>query len=261
METQPAASAILLRSQTNGPPQILITERSQYMRFASGAYVFPGGRVDPADHATAQDPQLARGTAGLSAEDAAARIAAVRETLEEAGLLLTVGPRPDATQQQNARKLLAEGPDSAEACTFAALLAGLAHHVDASLLHPFGQWEPALEAKVTRRFRARFYLVDVSSYDTSHLAADGHEAVALHWYTAAELLDHHLNALVFPTRCILTRIAQYADIAAIMASAARYGDALIRPIISLRDGEPWVSVPENEDYPPISAPLASFRCT
>ncbi|WP_439534912.1 NUDIX domain-containing protein, partial [Polymorphobacter sp.] len=261
METQPAASAILLRAAPSGPPELLITERSQHMRFAAGAWVFPGGRVDPADHATAQDPRLASHAGGLDPIDAAARIAALRETFEETGLLLTTGPRPAATAQANARNALSQGPDRAEACTFAALLAGLDHHADLSILHPFAQWEPAIEARVTRRFRARFYLVDVTGHDTTALTADGQEATALHWITAADLLAGHIEALVFPTRCLAARIAQYPDIEALLASAARHGDALIQPRFSQRDGETWVSIPDGMDYPHVEAPLATLRCT
>lgn len=68
----PAATLVLMR-QGQGAPELLMVRRHAAMAFAAGAWVFPGGRVDPADHVSS-DPL-----------DAAAR-AAVRETREEVGL-------------------------------------------------------------------------------------------------------------------------------------------------------------------------------
>ena len=257
----PAASAILLRQQPGGPPLLLMVGRSNAMRFSAGALVFPGGRVDPADLATAQNPHLARHFHGLSAEDAAARIAALRETLEETGLLLTHGPAPHPPLLEKARRQLAAGPDLDEASTFAALLASLGHVADARRMHPFAAWQPAAEARVTRRYLARFYLVDVSDLDTTGLSPDGHEALSLHWQTAADVLAHHRHALVFPTLCLLARIAQYPDIASLQASAARHGCTMVQPRFFTRGTEAWVRIPDGLDYPFTEAPLASLRCT
>jgi 8-oxo-dGTP pyrophosphatase MutT (NUDIX family) len=76
----PAASLILMRDRLVGAPELLIVRRGETLAFAAGAYVFPGGRVDPADLAVAQR---------LNVDDStewAARIAAVRETHEETGI-------------------------------------------------------------------------------------------------------------------------------------------------------------------------------
>ena len=75
----PAATLILMRpAPDGGPPEILMMERSETMAFAAGALVFPGGRIDDDDQDIA---------AALSLRpDAAARIAAIRETIEETGI-------------------------------------------------------------------------------------------------------------------------------------------------------------------------------
>ena len=74
----PAATVILLRDARNGPPGVeaLLLQRQTKTAFHGGAWVFPGGHIDPEDHdPDAPDDMLA-----------AARTAAVRETAEEAGL-------------------------------------------------------------------------------------------------------------------------------------------------------------------------------
>ena len=74
---QPAATVAPLRDGPHGL-EVLLLKRSPTLVFAPGAWVFPGGRVDPADH--------------RQGADRAPRLAAVREAAEEAGLLLD----PDA---------------------------------------------------------------------------------------------------------------------------------------------------------------------
>ncbi|MBX6390041.1 MAG: NUDIX domain-containing protein [Frankia sp.] len=75
----PAASAVLLRDRPSGL-EVLLLRRSLTASFGPGAWVFPGGRVDPGD--LGDGPAAA----GMAAEVAAARRAAARETAEEAGL-------------------------------------------------------------------------------------------------------------------------------------------------------------------------------
>ncbi|MFN2167759.1 MAG: NUDIX hydrolase, partial [Anaerolineae bacterium] len=71
----PAATVVLMRDAPDGP-EVLLVQRSEAVRHMGGMWVFPGGRVDPAD----EDPG---GDAYQSALNAA-----VRETREEAGLQL-----------------------------------------------------------------------------------------------------------------------------------------------------------------------------
>jgi len=79
----PAATVIVLRDgeRWSSEPglEVLMLRRDTQLAFAGGAWVFPGGRIDPADMALGGDPE------------AAARVAAVREAAEEAALVLDPG--------------------------------------------------------------------------------------------------------------------------------------------------------------------------
>src|SRR4051812_41155211 len=104
----PAATLVLMRAREGGPPELLVMERTGGMAFAAGALVFPGGRIDPDDQEAA---------AAFDLPDAAARIAAIRETIEETGLAPGLAPPPDAALAAALRAaIMAERP-------FAALLA------------------------------------------------------------------------------------------------------------------------------------------
>ncbi len=70
----PAATVVLVRDGARGL-EVLLTRRSSQLAFHGGAWVFPGGRIDPDDYAGVADDVFA-----------AARRAAAREAKEEAGL-------------------------------------------------------------------------------------------------------------------------------------------------------------------------------
>ena len=82
----PAATVLLLRPAVP-QLQVLMVVRHEQIDFASGALVFPGGKVDPADG----DPSLAPYASGAGTPDnpeRAFRVAAIREAFEESGVLL-----------------------------------------------------------------------------------------------------------------------------------------------------------------------------
>ena len=54
-EPIPAATLVLMRERADGPPELLVTERTGHMAFAAGALVFPGGRIDADDHRDRRD--------------------------------------------------------------------------------------------------------------------------------------------------------------------------------------------------------------
>ncbi len=261
MTSIPAATVILLRDSAAGP-EILMVERASKLAFAGGALVFPGGRVDEADLVTARDPALATDFDGLDDVDAAARIACCREALEETGVLLTSGPPPEPSALAQARGRLAAAPDADEACSFAAVLAALDHKVSASRFIAFARWEPPKAAPIKRRFDTHFYLADAGHSASAAISPDGHEAVAIHWTTAADVLAREARgeaALVFPTKCNLQRLGQYADVAAIFAAAASRPPPFIQPEIVEREGEMWLTIPAGCDYPVTEEPLAGVR--
>ena len=72
-EIRPASTVVLLRNGSQGLETLLL-KHNKALAFAGGFWVFPGGKLDPQDM-----------TAGGGDEEAAARIAAAREAMEECG--------------------------------------------------------------------------------------------------------------------------------------------------------------------------------
>ncbi|MEG3180894.1 NUDIX hydrolase [Sphingomonas sp. LT1P40] len=234
----PAATLVVMRERAAGPPELLIVERSAAMRFAGGALVFPGGRVDPGDKALAArypgDP-----------DDIAARIAAIRETIEEAGL--AIGVRGDLDIERARAALYAgEAPG--------VVLAGC--DLDLEALVPFARWLPH-SGVAHRVFDTRFYLARWPE-GAGEPVADGNESAKLFWATAQQVLDDADAGrvrIIFPTRRNLERLAQYGSFAEAVADARAHAVQTITPWAEQRAGVEHLCIPEGLGYPVTSQPI------
>ena len=254
-EASPAATVVVLRDAPGGV-ELLLTERHGKLGFAGGAMVFPGGKVDPGDLGVARNPALATGFEGLTDTDAAARIAAARESLEEVGILLSAGSPLSAETLALWRSRFAATDD--EAGTYAAFLAATGHRADAIRLTPFAHWVPPMG--LHRRFDTLFYIAVVGP--GAEVTPDGVEAVAAHWTTAANAVARAANkeiSVVFPTLRNLERLAQYPTSATLLERLAASQLTRIQPEIVERDGETWLTIPAGCDYPVTEERLNSVR--
>src|SRR6201986_1276535 len=85
---RPASTILLLRDSAAGEIEVFMMVRHYEIDFNSGALVFPGGSVDKGDKDIIASPELYSGGEGLDAGALSFRIAAIRETFEESGILL-----------------------------------------------------------------------------------------------------------------------------------------------------------------------------
>lgn len=249
-QTEIAAATLVLLRETPAGVELFMAERAKSMGFAGGMMVFPGGKVDEADVALARDAELAPGFAALDPVDAAARIAAIRETFEEAGVLVTVGGPVSEEMRSHWRSRIVEHEES-----FADFLYTTGHRLDREALVPFAHWCPPLGLE-KKRFDTRFYLARMPADETAE--HDGSESTRSHWITAAEALkraDAGENAIIFPTRRNLERLALCDSIEALIASARATPVVLVQPVVEERDGAHYLCIPENAGYPVTSERL------
>jgi 8-oxo-dGTP pyrophosphatase MutT (NUDIX family) len=245
----PAATVVIFRRDpAGGPAQLLMVERSAAMRFAGGAAVFPGGRVDDADF----DFAVRLGASEPEARDELAhRIAAVRETIEETGLVIGVRERASVTQAREARALLLEE------IGLEATLAKMDWTPDLGALVPFARWRP--KHKHMRVFDTRFYLADLGTGAVDVLVDDT-ENTHLFWASAADALQYADSGrikIIFPTRRNLERLAQFTSFAETCAHAEAVPVQTITPFMVERGGKPWLAIPEDAGYPVLGEPLDS----
>lgn len=238
-EAIPAATVIVMR-EGPGAPELLMVERAAAMSFAGGALVFPGGRVDPADHALA---------ATLEGEpnDVAARIAAVRETLEEAGVAVGVEVPMSAVPELRRRLYAGE--------TMAPLLAVMAGALRLGDLVPFARWLPSMVPH--KVFDTRFYLARAP--EGAEPVVDGNENVRVFWASASAVLDaadRGETKIIFPTRRNLERLARFASFADAVADASARPVRTVTPWIEERANGRYLCIPDDLGYPVTAQPLA-----
>ena len=243
----PAATLVLFRDSDDAAPELLMVERAGGMAFAAGALVFPGGRVDPDDHT------LAASFPAYDVDEAAARIAAIRETLEESGLAIGFATLPHAQEIAAIRAALAGGE------AFSTILARRRHTLDPAVLIPWARWCPNF--KEARTFDTRFYIARLPA-GSPPATVDKTENVHLFWDSAQGVLDMVGRGdakVIFPTRRNLERLAPWPDFDSAATHAASISIRLIQPWVEKRDDGDLLCIPDDQGYPCTSELLASAR--
>ncbi len=242
--TIPAATLVVMRERPGDAPELLMVERTARMAFAGGAMVFPGGRIDD------DDRELA---AAYAEPYAPARVAAIRETLEETGIAIGLGLEIDHGLAESLQRDLHDGQ------RFNELVGRHGLTLDLNMLTPFARWKPAFHQ--ARIFDTLFFLAEAPRGDWRPNPQAG-ECESAEWLSAAEMLDRISRgqaAAIFPTIRNLERLAQFGSIAAARADALAHPIETITPWIAEHDGEPHLFIPEGLGYPITREPLESVR--
>ena len=235
---RPASTVLLLRDGDQGI-EVFMVVRHRAIEFAGGALVFPGGRVEPDDQALG----------GADPLDGF-RIAGIRETFEECGVLLA-RPAGHATLVDAARLLGLEATHRARVARgetpLSAMLAAEALTPATDALVHFAHWiTPASRPK---RFDTQFFL---AAAPPDQLAVhDGHESEDSVWITPAQAIEE-ANAgqrrLVFPTRKNLEKLGRHATVAEALASARQARVVTVTPEL-VQTGEGWrLTIPAEAGY-------------
>jgi 8-oxo-dGTP pyrophosphatase MutT (NUDIX family) len=230
---RPASTIVLLRDGPAGLETFMIV-RHHEIDFASGALVFPGGRLEAAD------AELAASLGAAAGPFAPFKVAAIREAFEECGALLARPRGEDGlVSARRAEKLDRAAP-------FAELLVreGLTPAVD--LLVPFAHWITPVFAP--KRFDTRFFLALAPLGQA--LAHDGREAVDSVWIAPRVALAEHGKRfkLLFPTERNLWKLAAHADAASALAAARAQPVVTVLPGPVEVDGGPGLEIPAEAGY-------------
>ena len=237
----PAATMVIFRDNpSGGPPLLLMVERVKAMAFAGGAAVFPGGKVDAADFDFA-----AMFGGPLELDEAAARLAAIRETIEEAGLALGLSGVSDPADCDDARAALHDGDSLQVVC------ARQGWAPDFVQLVPWSRWRPPAFEGATRVFDTRFYLVNAGN--CAPLATvDNTENRCLFWASASDVIekaDRGKVKVIFPTRRNLERLAMFGDFDNAAAHAAAHPVSTVLTYVEEREDGRWLCIPDGHGYP------------
>ncbi|MFJ3335255.1 NUDIX hydrolase [Streptomyces sp. NPDC086766] len=248
-----AATVMLLKDAGAGPVVHMLRRRAS-MAFAGGAYAYPGGGVDPRDddhQVRWAGPTRAWWADRLGVDDAVAQAivcAAVRETYEEAGVLLA-GPTPDsvvgdttAPEWEADRAALV-----ARELSFAEFLDRRGLTLRSDLLGAWARWiTPEFES---RRYDTWFFVAALpEGQRTRNASTEADRTVWIRPADAAASYDRGELLMMPPTIATLRGLAAY-DSAADALTGAHERD--LTPVLArarLVDGEVVLSWPGHDEF-------------
>ena len=253
-----AATVLILRDGAEGL-EVFMLRRNLNSDFVGGAYVFPGGAVDPEDREADLEPICVGRTdadasrrLGIASGGLAYWVAAIRESFEEAGVLLAYdadGSIVDLDATAGVERWAAHRAavdDGSLRLVDLCGTEGLRLAVDG--MHYFGHWITPEGAP--RRYDTRFFLAAAPENQTP--LHDDHEVIANEWLRPADGIARARSGeltMMPPTLASLRAIARFATAAEALAAATEITDVpTILPRVISVDGGMRIVMPGDPDY-------------
>lgn len=213
------ASTVVLMRDGRAGIEVCLMQRNLDSDFVGGAHVFPGGGVDPTDAL----PEVAAVCAGLDDAEASRRlgiergglafwVAAIRESFEEAGVLMALtrdGSSLDLGSSGSAERFRSHRRDVDTGRRSIAEVASVEDlTLDLGSLHYFSRWITPLGSH--RRYDTRFFVA--AAPEGQEVTEDRRELVSTQWITPTEALRSHDEGdivLIFPTVRTLVALTRF----------------------------------------------------
>src|SRR5438309_9550504 len=235
VKPRPASTILLLRdAAAQKEIEVFMMVRHYEIDFNSGALVFPGGSVDKGDNEIIANPALYSGGEGLDAGELAFRIAAVRETFEESGILLA-RPKGSKALVDAKRAGEIEAAHRAELCdgkiSFLKVLTDNGTLLALDELVPYAHW--ITPEGMPKRFDTHFFLAAAPPEQVG--AHDGLESTDSVWISPREALaggDSGRFKLPFPTTRNLIKLARNRTVAAALDAARQDRIVTVMPVMT-----------------------------
>jgi 8-oxo-dGTP pyrophosphatase MutT (NUDIX family) len=248
-EPRQAATVLLLRDGAPGL-EVYLLRRTKGMPFAGGMTAYPGGGVDPRDGDTEiawAGPSPAQWAAAFGCDERMARelvCAAVRETFEEAGVLLagsddgSVVPDVSGDDWEEQRQALLT-----RELSLAELLAGRGLALRSDLLRPFAHWiTPPVEP---RRYDTKFFAAALPvGQEARHVSGEADEADWLTPTAALAELSAGARPMLPPTSHTLGQLQPFPDVAAALAGSPPEPLQPISPTFETTPDGTWAVLPD-----------------
>lgn len=218
-----AATVLLLRDAAQGI-EVLMTRRSMKASFAAGAYVFPGGGIEPDDEHFGQSRPVAGIKYAQNATDLVATrttqsplhitwsLAAIRESFEELGIVLARDASGAWLTQSQINALDRHA-------NFYAQIQQSGYRIAADSVHLLAHW--ITDRDMPKRFDVPFLVARMP--EGQQPVADEKEQFAPEWISPQSALDRHQAGdflMIYPTIRTLERLAAYANVDAVLKACA-----------------------------------------
>ncbi|MBV8917163.1 NUDIX hydrolase [Bradyrhizobium sp.] len=248
---RPASTVLLLRDSTAAAEiEVFMMVRHHQIEFNSGALVFPGGSVETGDQAIVERGELYSGGEGLDAASLSFRIAGIRETFEESGILLA-RPKGLAALIDAARAGAIEAAHRAalneRKITFLDVLIANDLRLALDALVPYAHW--ITPEGMPKRFDTWFFLAAAPPDQLG--AHDGRESTDSIWVSPREALaggDSGRFKLPFPTMRNLIKLGKQARVADALAEATGRPVVTVMPVMTRLNGGRQLVIPREAGY-------------
>ena len=247
---RPASTILLLRDSTEREIEVFMMVRHYEIDFNSGALVFPGGSVDEGDHEIIARPELYSGGEGLDAGALSFRIAAIRETFEESGILLArvsgsnalVDAKRAAEIEASSRAALSEGKT-----TFQKVLTDNGVLLALDELVPYAHW--ITPEGMPKRFDTWFFLAAAPPEQVG--AHDGRESTNSIWLSPREALaggESGRFKLPFPTTRNLIKLGKQPNVKSALDNSRGKRVVTVMPVMTRLNGGRQLRIPPEAGY-------------
>jgi 8-oxo-dGTP pyrophosphatase MutT (NUDIX family) len=247
---RPASTILLLRDSAADEIEVFMMVRHYEIDFNSGALVFPGGSVDKGDQDIIAKPEFYSGGEGLDAAALSFRVAAIRETFEESGILLArakgsnalVDAKRAAEIEAAHRAALCEGKT-----TFLNVLTEYEMLLAVDELVPYAHW--ITPEGMPTRFDTWFFLAAAPPEQVG--AHDGKESTDSIWVSPREALEGGESGrfkLPFPTTRNLIRLGKQNTVKAALDDSRGRPIVTVMPVMTTLNGGRQLRIPREAGY-------------
>ncbi|MBT3914979.1 MAG: NUDIX hydrolase [Rhodospirillaceae bacterium] len=248
------SATVLLVKDIEDDFEIFMVTRHHKIKFAGGALVFPGGKLDPedSDEALLAACRGQKGPTGvLTDEDLAFRICGIRETFEEAGVLLARdNETADSLSGERGTELAQQYREALHGgeITLAEIVQAEGLTLACDQMIVFARW--VTPTYFPKRFDTFFFLARVPRDQiASH---DDIESTDSLWTTPTDAIadgDEGRKVVVFATRANLGKLALSKSVDELIENTLKDEIVIVEPVITDNDGDITFRIRDDAGYP------------
>jgi 8-oxo-dGTP pyrophosphatase MutT (NUDIX family) len=243
----PAATVLIVRNGQSGL-EVFMVVRNHQIDFASGALVFPGGKVDKSDY----DKKLVQFLSNSNVndkDDLPYRIAAIRESFEEANVLFAKEKGESENISPDKLLKLSEWRDrfNNKHASMYDFANSKKIFFSTNDLIPFAHW--VTPKMMPKRFDTKFYIAKAP--DGQEGKHDGFESVDSIWIKPQDALNDCFSGkktIIFPTRLNLEKLNQSKTVEEAISSARKSKVTIVIPTIEKDINGSFLTIPKDAGY-------------
>ena len=244
-EPSPSATILMLRDGPTGLETFMVVRHHQ-IDFASGALVFPGGKIDVGDY---EVTDFCDGVTNTDKTKVALMAGAIREAFEECGILMA---RENGSENLISGERLTDihhyrDPLNRGEISLLDFLKTENLRLACDKLQHFAHW--ITPEMLPKRFDTHFYLAAAPS---DHLAIhDGHESIDSTWVSPDDAIKGNTNGtytIIFPTRVNVEMLGESRTVSEAMQAAEEREVKSILPWSEQRNDGTFICIPEDAGY-------------